>query len=382
MLIHLLLLCFLITVYSHDIIDIRGVSSSSLETLAAKEVKHYMGILLQNHTINLFFDTYTSPTNSQAFNYIEVIVASKDHEIFSDLKDTDPNVPVLFSKLAKDDSHMVYTLNQSTVICTGANELSTLYAAYALAELLGARFHLNGDILPSPQTVSITSILSAKEIYTPRFETRGLNPFHDFPMGPDWWTPDYFKALSTNMAKMKFNFFGFHTYPLFLPNTSLVQNLNTEPMVWVGTAEGYDHVSGNVYPEAAYESSWYTTQDFWEPWHPGVKRHNLKTYQSTATSTFCCGAAALFSDDCYGSTAQQGICYPATQQAQADLINNVAEFVEQTFSWARRSAGISAALGIEVTARFLRCFFFTYTFLRFHHHHILCLYWLPCACMS
>ena len=42
---------------------------------------------------------------------------------------------------------------------------------------------------------------------TPRFSVRGLQPFHDFPMGPDFWQPQFWRALATNMGKMKMNFY-------------------------------------------------------------------------------------------------------------------------------------------------------------------------------
>lgn len=55
-----------------------------------------------------------------------------------------------------------------------------------------------------------------------------LQPFHDFPMGPDWWSGSFFAAIATQMAKMRFNMWGFHTYPVGGP---------TEPFVWVGVED-------------------------------------------------------------------------------------------------------------------------------------------------
>jgi hypothetical protein len=41
------------------------------------------------------------------------------------------------------------------------------------------------------------------------------------------------------MAKLKLNFFGFHTYLLFSQGIA-------EPAVWVGTTDGYNATTGEV----------------------------------------------------------------------------------------------------------------------------------------
>ena len=47
----------------------------------------------------------------------------------------------------------------------------------------------------------------------PMFDYRGLQPFHDFPEGPDWWDTQHYKQIITQLSKMKANFIGLHTYP-------------------------------------------------------------------------------------------------------------------------------------------------------------------------
>ena len=49
-------------------------------------------------------------------------------------------------------------------------------------------------------------------INTPTFDKRGLQPFHDFASGPDWWSEDDYKSILSQMAKAKMNFLGLHTY--------------------------------------------------------------------------------------------------------------------------------------------------------------------------
>ena len=121
------------------------------------------------------------------------------------------------------------------------------------------------------------------------------------------------KALATNMAKLKFNFFGFHTYPIgSIP----------EPLVWIGTPDGYDKTDGSILPEAAYETSWYQTAEFYSSTlaHPSTKmRGNVPGQRSTNTSSFCCGASLLFERDCYGSEAQAATCFPKSANAAATV---------------------------------------------------------------
>ena len=72
----------------------------------------------------------------------------------------------------------------------------------------------------------------------PLFNLRGIQPFHDFPEGPDWWNLDDYKAVFSQLPKLRMNFFGLHTYPEGHPNA--------EPTVWIGlpqdvAAEAYDY---------------------------------------------------------------------------------------------------------------------------------------------
>jgi len=60
----------------------------------------------------------------------------------------------------------------------------------------------------------------------PLFALRGIQPFHDFPEGPDWWSGDDYKAVIAQLAKLRMNFFGLHTYPEMRPHA--------EPTVWIG----------------------------------------------------------------------------------------------------------------------------------------------------
>ncbi len=86
---------------------------------------------------------------------------------------------------------------------------------------------LNGD-WPEPN-----------EIGKPRFALRGLQPFHDFSVGPDWWNLQDYQSVLSQMAKLRMNFIGFHTYPSWNPAAG------PEANVWIGLPEDVD-AQGNV----------------------------------------------------------------------------------------------------------------------------------------
>ena len=203
------------------------------------------------------------------------------------------------------------------------------------------RFYLHGDVAP-PANSSLRFPRSLKRVLTPKFSVRGLQPFHDSPMGPDYWQPQFWRALSTQMAKRKLNMWGFHTYPVPKGGTGG----HAEPLVWIGTADGYNHTDGSVYPFAGYQTSWYQTQDFWTA-NTHTTRGNVPGQQSVATETFCCGASLPFDRNCYGSSAQSAICYPSTPLLAARVFDNAAALVRDAFSYGLQT-GVEAAVGIEV----------------------------------
>ena len=96
------------------------------------------------------------------------------------------------------------------LVC-GGSPVGTLYAAYHLAEQLGVGFFLDGDVIPDKQIPFALPNLDI--VQSPLFERRGIQPFHDFPEGPDWWNLSDYKAIFAQLPKLKMNFFGMHTYP-------------------------------------------------------------------------------------------------------------------------------------------------------------------------
>lgn len=215
---------------------------------------------------------------------------------------------------------------QSMVI-SGGSDVAVLYGAYAFAEKIGIRFRIDGDVIPDKKVPF--SMPELDETQRPLFSLRGLLPFHDFPEGPDWWTRDDWKLIAGQVAKMRMNFIGLHTYPF--KNV----DLGPEPTVWVGLPED---VNADGAVKMADKSSWYSTSKFMP----------YGCYAPGQTGSFSFGASRLFPADYYGPEINRPdeIPFPKTPEACVDLINRTGEMLNDVFSDARK-LGIKTAVGTE-----------------------------------
>ena len=68
---------------------------------------------------------------------------------------------------------------------TGGSGVAVLYGAYHFVETLGVRFYMHGDVIPDEQIP--LRLPQIDKVGKPLFKLRGIQPFHDFPEGPDWW---------------------------------------------------------------------------------------------------------------------------------------------------------------------------------------------------
>ena len=150
---------------------------------------------------------------------------------------------------------------------SGGTDVAVLYGSYAFAEKLGVRFYLHGDVIPDGTIPCVLPKLD--ETHKPLFELRGIQPFHDFPEGPDWWTTDDYRAYISQLAKMRMNFIGLHNYP-------------GELLLWHGVAEDVNP-DGTV--KTSYPSKWFSNSC--SGWGYAVLK----------TSDFTAGAAELFATD-------------------------------------------------------------------------------------
>jgi hypothetical protein len=204
---------------------------------------------------------------------------------------------------------------------------AVLYGVYAFAEKLGVRFYLDGDVVPEDRAEF--RIPDIDETSRPLFKLRGIQPFHDFAEGPDWWNEDTYKAILGQLPKLRMNFFGLHTYP--------EKNPNAEPTVWIGRPGDFD-TDGRV--TFSYPSSYQNTLRS-NPWS-----HNWG-YQPKKTGDFHFGAGELFESDDYGPEIMAGLMpEPTTPDQSNELFNRTAVLLRSAFAFARR-LGIKTCVGTE-----------------------------------
>jgi len=209
-----------------------------------------------------------------------------------------------------------------TLTIAGGSAVAVLYGAYDLAEKLGVRFYLHGDVIPD-QKIAFT-IPSLDEGHNPLFDTRGIQPFHDFPEGPDWWNQDDYLAYVSQLAKLRMNFLGLHCYP--------EGTFGPEPLVWIGLT---NDLAANGLTHFSYPAFWANTAN--RNWG----------YQPMKTSEFSGGAALLFPDDEYGPEVMQGLQpRPATPEQDNELFNRVGDQF-RVITAAAHQLGVKICIGTE-----------------------------------
>lgn len=211
------------------------------------------------------------------------------------------------------------------VVVAGGDPLGVLYGVYAVAEKLGVRFYLHGDVVPdATQPLDPASLVTEGR---PLFGIRGLQPFHDFAEGPDWWNTDDYLAHLGQLAKLRMNFIGLHTYP--------ESDVGPEPTVWIGQPGDFD-AQGRV--TAAYPASYHTT---------GRSGRSWWAYAPTPTSAFVGGAAGLFDRDDFGPEVMRDRSFETqTPASAADVFNRTGAMLGVAFAEARR-LGVLTCVGTE-----------------------------------
>lgn len=206
----------------------------------------------------------------------------------------------------------------------GGDGLGALYGAYRLAELLGIRFYLHGDVVPDRQTG--WKLPSLDETGRPLFPVRGVNPWGSHPFGFDQWGADDYKAIFGQLAKMRMNFLGIHCYPEGLPYA--------EPTVWTGLPGDFDR-QGNVtfsFPANYYNTLW---KGHWGPIPP------------KKTGEYSFGGALLFERDDWGPDVMLGHNpTPATVEGANEVFNRTGRQFRSAFAFARR-LGVKTCVGTE-----------------------------------
>lgn len=205
----------------------------------------------------------------------------------------------------------------------GGSDLGTLYGAYRFCEHLGIRFYLHGDTIPDGQAP--LELPDIHESRAPLFALRGIQPFHDFPEGPDWWSVDDYKAIIAQLPKLGMNFLGLHTYPEARPNA--------EPTTWIGQP---DDIGDGRRVAFGYPASYYNTA-LGVNW--GFSQKN--------TSQYRCGGALLFDRDDYGSEIMRGLTpHSETQEEHTEIFARTADVFDDAFTFASH-LGVKTCIGTE-----------------------------------
>jgi len=215
-----------------------------------------------------------------------------------------------------------------TMTISGGSAQAVLYGAYEFAEQLGVRFYLHGDVVPDKKISFRLPNLDIQK--KPVFATRGILPFHDFPEGPDWWNENDYKAIITQLPKMKMNFIGFHTYPYRADFNG--QGPKAEPLVWIGREEELNS-DGTV--KAAYPVLHFHTYD--STWG----------YRPVNTSDFLSGALQLFEVNNYGTDYMKGISpWPHSDEENIRIFNESGRMFSSAFELAK-ILGVKTCVGTE-----------------------------------
>ncbi len=287
------------------------------EALAAREVRRYV-YLRTGRLLPIVEGAKAAPGGSDL-----VIVAAKDRPVAREA------APGATLAALQPQHYLLKTVRRDgrkIILVAGGDAAGTLYGAYRFAECLGVRFYLHGDVVPD--AAMPFALPDVDETAKPLFDTRGIQPFHDFPEGPDWWNADDYKAVVSQLAKLRMNFIGLHTYPEGGPNA--------EPTVWIGLPED---AKENADVAFSYPASYQNTL-----------RGNWG-YAAKKTSDFALGAAQLFERDAFGADVMTDLCpQPTKPEDSNEVFRRTGRMLREAFEHARR-LGVRTCVGTETPLR-------------------------------
>jgi hypothetical protein len=305
---------------------VRSQNAGWAEDLAAREVRRYV-YLRTGRLFPILTDTERLPAQANV-----IVVSRKDRNLMNAAWDS----KLSLTQALQPQEYRLKTIRPAAqgpgtkrglaarprLLVLGGDDPGVLYAAYRFAETLGVRFYLHGDVVPD-QPVA-WKLPDLDERRSPLFAVRGIQPFHDFPEGPDWWNREDYLAVIGQLPKLGMNFFGLHTYPEARPNA--------EPTVWIGLPEDIGP-EGSV--RASYSSSYMNTL-----------RGNWG-YASKKTSQYVFGAAALFERDDFSAEVMAGFNpAPKTDADSNELFRRTAVLLRSAFSFAHQ-VGVKTCVGTE-----------------------------------
>lgn len=292
--------------------------ATKAEHLAAKEIRRYL-YLRTGKLLPIVRSDGKLPSKTCL-----VVIGQKNRPAIKALINKDAKLTSSVRSL-EPQQYLLKTLNHRrprAILITGDDSIGTLYAAYRFVEHFGVRFYLHGDTIPDKRIALKMPKLDEKG--KPLFNLRGIQPFHDFPEGPDWWNTNDYKAVIAQLPKLRMNFFGLHTYPQ--------GGVGPEPTVWIGLTK-------DVEPDGKVKFS-----------SPSSYQNSLRGnwgYSAKNTGEFNFGAAQLFERDDYGPEVMFGMMpLPKTPQERNEVFNRVGDMLKEAFEYAH-ALGIKTCVGTE-----------------------------------
>jgi malectin (di-glucose binding ER protein) len=290
--------------------------ASSAESFAAREVRRY--VYLRTDTLLTIQRAQTLPPRGSF-----IVVGRCDQPLMGEaVKEVAGSAALITLGPQEYWLKSAVDKRRQCLLVAGGDDAGTLYGAYRLAEHLGVRFYLHGDVIPEER--ASWQLPRLDERGAPFFALRGIQPFHDFAEGPDWWNREEYLAIVAQLPKLRMNFFGLHTYPEGRPNA--------EPTVWIGLPQDVGE-GGRV--KFSYPSSYQNTA-----------RGNWG-YAPAKTSDYAAGSADLFDRDDFGPEVMHG-CTPAPTNAAAsdELFEGTAAVLRDAFTLAHQ-VGVKTCVGTE-----------------------------------
>jgi len=295
-------------------------SSSKQEVLAAKEVRRYL--YLRTGELLPLNEVESIPNEGDI-----ILVSAASNPM---VKSVGTHSPPMGGFVIKSTVHN----NRTILLISGDTSVSTLYGSYRFAEKLGCRFYLHGDVIPDKKiSLDITGFDEQGQPVTKngrQWETRGAQPFQNFPPGAVMWGRNDWKMYISQLPKMGMNFIGLHIY-MYDPEDDHVGDYGPTLNIWIGHEKDLNP-DGTV--DFAYEATFFHTHQ------------DIIGWGKTNTSDLYGGTSQLFPTDGYPNEII-GEYYHKDQRGYINSFNNAAKLFSEVFSHAKE-LGVKTATGIEI----------------------------------
>jgi hypothetical protein len=173
-----------------------GRGADRIEVLAARELQRYLRLIGAGHCL---------------------IATAVPRRGVAVVLGTPTSSPIVARELAAagmtgklgDEGYRLRT-TRDRVILASSTPRGALWAAYGTLERLGVGFFLGGDALAGAGPPRLPAGIA--EVHRPAFAVRGSLPWYNFLDSPTTWDRDDYRYFFDQMAKMRMNFVGFHSY--------------------------------------------------------------------------------------------------------------------------------------------------------------------------